>query len=159
MTRDEFIEYVERNQKALRRFLTALCCGDSDLADDLAQDALVKAYLSSDAFTDNDKFKAWVFRIAYTTFLTNRRARKITQPLDESIDLADDVEEPRQISDSQLNSALERLPAKERTVVLLHYMQGYATDEIAEITEATPVAVRQQLSRGRQHLKKLLTEK
>ena len=42
--------------------------------------------------------------------------------------------------------------------ILLHYMQGYAVDEIAEITESSLEAVKQQLSRGRKHLKVLLTE-
>ena len=37
MTRDEFIRNTESCQKAFRRFLTALCCGDSDEADDIAQ--------------------------------------------------------------------------------------------------------------------------
>ena len=47
MTREVFIALVEREQEALRGFLLALCCGNKSDADDLAQDALVKAYLSS----------------------------------------------------------------------------------------------------------------
>ena len=43
MTREAFISLVEREQEALRGFLLALCCGNRSEADDLAQDALVKA--------------------------------------------------------------------------------------------------------------------
>ena len=46
MTREVFIAHVKREQEALRGFLLALCCGNKDDSDDLAQDALVKAYLS-----------------------------------------------------------------------------------------------------------------
>lgn len=49
MTRQEFISQVESSQAAFRRFLVALCCGDSFLADDIAQDAYLKAYLSIDS--------------------------------------------------------------------------------------------------------------
>lgn len=46
MNREQFTEFVKREQAELRRFLLALCCGDRFLADDIAQEALVKAYLS-----------------------------------------------------------------------------------------------------------------
>ena len=52
MTREVFIAHVEREQEALRGFLLALCCGKKDDADDLAQDALVKAYLSCAGYQD-----------------------------------------------------------------------------------------------------------
>lgn len=54
--------------------------------------------------------------------------------------------------------ALDRLSVKERTAILLHYMQGYAINEIAEITNSSVDAVKAQLSRGRQHLKDLLND-
>lgn len=65
MTREAFISYVEREQEALRGFLLALCCGNKGEADDLAQDALVKAYLSSAGYQDKGKFRSWIFKIAY----------------------------------------------------------------------------------------------
>ena len=51
---------------------------------------------------------------------------------------------------------LENLPAKERTAILLFYLEGYSVKEVADIVDASQVAVRQQLSRGREHLRKLL---
>ncbi len=56
-----------------------------------------------------------------------------------------------------LNEALNRIPAKERTSVLLFYMQGYSIKEIAEIQESSQDAVKQHLSRGRNHLRGLLS--
>ena len=73
MTREQFITHVEGTQKAFRRFLVALCCGDTQLADDIAQEAYIKAYLSCDSFNSPDKFNAWIFRIGYNTFIDHRR--------------------------------------------------------------------------------------
>ena len=50
MTREQFVEQVGREQAALRRFLTALCCGNGAEADDIAQEALIKAYLRSSQY-------------------------------------------------------------------------------------------------------------
>lgn len=47
MTRQQFIEMVSREQESLRRFLRGLCGGDGFLADDMAQEALLKAYLNT----------------------------------------------------------------------------------------------------------------
>ena len=76
MVRELFILNIEGTQEELRRFLVALCCGDSQLADDIAQETLMKAYLSCDDIKDARKFKAWIFRIAYNTFLDQRRHRQ-----------------------------------------------------------------------------------
>ena len=50
MTREQFISHVESTQKAFRRFLVALCCGDTALADDIAQESYIKAYLPAIRF-------------------------------------------------------------------------------------------------------------
>ena len=56
----------------------------------------------------------------------------------------------------ELYLALEKLSEKERSAILLHYMQGYSINEIAEINGSTIDAVKKQLSRARQHLQILL---
>ena len=91
MERGEFISYVEREQAHLRRFLLALCCGNADEADDIAQDALVKAYLSSSSYNDEGKFGVWICKIAYNTFLDRKRASKQSDTLDEATLVQDDT--------------------------------------------------------------------
>lgn len=157
MTREQFITNVKATQKAFRRFLLALCCGNSALADDVAQESYIRAYLSIDKLSGPDKFKAWIYRIGYTTFITHMRVARITYGMEE----AATISSPHSADDSyayqDLYMALNRLPAKERISVLLYYMENYSIKEIAEIEETTPDAVKQQLSRGRIHLRGLLS--
>ena len=156
MTREQFISHVEGTQEAFRRFLVALCCGDTALADDVAQEAYIKAYLSCDSFSNPDRFNAWIFRIGYTTFLNHKRSEKIFSGYDEAREIASGDSSDSQFRYQDLYAALNKLPAKERTSVLLFYMEGYSIKEIAEIEEASQDAVKQHLSRGRTHLRGLL---
>lgn len=157
MNREQFISHVEATQGALRRFLVALCCGDSALADDIAQETYIKAYLSSDSIRDEARFTAWIYRIAYNTFINARRAVRPTERVEAvadevSGDVADDS-----FRYQELYNALDRLSGRERTAILLFYLEGYSIKEIAEIIDASQDAVKQQLSRGRAHLKDMLS--
>lgn len=156
MTREQFISHVEGTQKAFRRFLVALCCGESALADDIAQESYIKAYLSCDSFRDTDKFNAWIFRIGYTTFINHKRSEKIFTDYDQAEDIASSATSDSQFRYQDLYSALNKISGKERTSVLLHYMEGYSIKEIAEIVGSSQDAVKQHLSRGRNHLRSLL---
>lgn len=156
MTREQFTSHVEGIQKAFRRFLVALCCGDSALADDIAQEALIKAYLSCDSFRDISKFNAWIWRIGYNTFISDRRAAKISVGYDSIMDRAAADSADSAFRYQALYAALNRIPDKERMAILLHYMEGYSVKEIADIVDASQDAVRQQLSRGRNHLRSVL---
>lgn len=157
MTREQFIIEVESTQRAFRRFLVALCCGDSALADDVAQEAYIKAYIACDSIKNADKFKAWIYRIGYTTYLNHRRADRQTCAYEEAPPLVAGNRADSAFAYEDLHQALNRLPAKERTAVLLYYMENYTIKEIAEIVDASQEAVRQQLGRGRVHLRQYLS--
>lgn len=157
MTREQFIKHVEGTQKAFRRFLVALCCGDAALADDIAQDAYLKAYLSCDSFNNPDKFNAWIFKIGYNTFINHKRSERIFADYDEARNIMSADSTDSQFHYQELYTVLNKLPGKERTSVLLFYMEGYSIKEIAKIEETTQDAVKQHLSRGRNHLRGLLS--
>ena len=156
MTREVFIAYVEREQEALRGFLLALCCGNKGDADDLAQDALVKAYLSSAGYQDKGKFRSWLYKIAYNTFLNHKASLRSTESIDEARTLVSSTSSDNGFEHQDLYLALRTLPPKERSAITLFYLNGYSIKEIAAITDTSEDAVKKQLSRGRDNLKERL---
>ncbi|MBO7466389.1 MAG: RNA polymerase sigma factor [Bacteroidaceae bacterium] len=156
MTREQFISEVRACQGQLRRFLTSLC-GDAVLADDIAQEALVRAYVASGHFVGN--FKAWLFRVAYNCFVDN--IRKLPEPT-ESLDahevqqiVSDDGEESA-FRKEELLRALARIPEKERTAIVLFYFEELSVKEIASVMQISSGTVKYYLSVGRNHLKEII---
>lgn len=153
MTRERFISEVGACQGRLRRFLASLC-GDAALADDLAQEALVRAYVSSDRFIGN--FKAWIFRIAYNCFIDNLRrvpAPSASMDAPEVLHVADGSASDAAFRHEELRRALTRIPEKERTAIVLHYFEDLPVKEIASIMQIPAGTVKYHLSVGRDHLR------
>lgn len=162
MTKDQFIEMIALEQESLRRFLRGLCSGDGFLADDIAQEALLKAYLSFERFEGRARFSTWLFRIAFNCWYDSRkRAGKESEWL--SLEAGPPGETDVQESDidirhehQQLYMAIGDLPLQEQTVILLFYMEEKSIKEIEMITGMPSGTIRSHLSRGRRHLKEYL---
>ena len=162
MTKDQFIEMTSLEQESLRRFLRGLCSGDGFLADDIAQEALLKAYLSFERFEGRARFSTWLFRIAFNCWYDSRkRAGKESEWL--SLEAGPPGETDVQESDidiryeyQQLHMAIGGLPLQEQTVILLFYMEEKSIKEIEMITGMPSGTIRSHLSRGRRHLKEYL---
>ena len=73
MIREIFTQLVRKELPGLRRFLLAACSGNICEADDVAQEALMKAYLASRNFEDVAGFSAWLYRIACNTLIDHQR--------------------------------------------------------------------------------------
>lgn len=156
MTKDQFIELVKSEQNALRGFLLALCCGNRNEADEIAQESLIKAYLSISSYSDRGRFRSWVFKIAHNTFLNHRSAARTYDSLEEAKLLAGASSADASYVHEELYLALGTLPPKERSAITLHYLTGYSIKEIAAISDSTEDAVKKQLSRGRDKLRNIL---
>lgn len=153
MTREQFIQLVSNEQEALRGFLLALCCGRKDDADDIAQDALVKAYLASAGYQDKGRFRSWLFKIAHNTFLNHKAASRTYESIDESRTIVAKDDADTGFAHQDLYLALATLPPKERSAIVLFYLDGHSIKEISMITDTSEDAVKKQLSRGRDKLK------
>lgn len=144
----------------MRRFLCVLCKGDAFRADDIAQEALLKAYMSFGKFEGRAKFSTWLFRIAYNCFYDKQAASVKSErvplgPRHEEI-AADDGRSERRFEYQDLYRAIGDLPEKEQTVILLFYMEEKSIREIESITGMPSGTVRSHLSRARAHLKNFL---
>ena len=154
MTQEKFISLVRAEQEPLRRFLLALCGGNQAVADDIAQDALVRAYVASGSFLGLSKFSTWLFRIAYNCSIDSIRKAKPEQAEIESAKniQADDASD-KSFRYQQLYQALKILPEKEKAAISLFYFEDLSIKEISAILNMPQGTVKYQLSMGRQHLK------
>ncbi len=160
MTEERFIDLVRVEQGPLRRFLLALCGGDSALADDIAQDSLVRAYVASGSFMGLSSFRTWLFRIAYNCYVDHRRKKHPGQaPIDgsEALNLEDRNTSDASFRYQQLHQALDRLSEKERTAIILFYFEDRSIKEISSILGIPTGTVKYHLSIGRSHLKEHLS--
>jgi RNA polymerase sigma-70 factor (ECF subfamily) len=157
--RNAFGRLVEEYQHGLRRFLLNLTLGNSDLADDLAQETFIKAYLSIRSFKGLSKFKTWLYRIAYNEFYSYMRNCK------ESCEEPTNISHP--ISTSQIDATdarmdiehcLTTLNETERTVVLLFYIEDLPITKIAQITSLPQGTIKSMLYRARAKMAKLFDQ-
>ena len=167
MTKEQFIELMAAEQESLRRFLRGLCGGDGFLADDIAQEALLKAYLSFERFQGRSRFSTWLFRIAYNCWHDHLKKKHNWHSID---DLGNDEavrKEVRQIADEsdpigrnqayqQLYMAIGSLSIHEQAVILLFYMEEKSVKEIEIITGMPSGTIRSHLSRARVHLRQYM---
>lgn len=157
MNRTEFERHAQANQEPLRRFLRNLCRGDAALADDIAQEAFIKAFLHLDAFGGRSSFSTWLFRIAYNCYCDNQRALSRYSPAEvESLVLPASEKADQAFDHQELYLALDLLNNKERTALLLFYMEEMSLKDIADITRTPVNTVKAHLSRGRLHVGEFL---
>lgn len=153
MNRAAFEKEVINNQEPLRRFLLNLCGGDRALSDDIAQEAFIKAYLNINSFNGLSKFSTWLFRIAYNCYCDNKRAsqRYSTVEINDKVHMAGDSSDSR-YNNQELYMALEQLGEKERSAILLFYMEDKSIKEISIITGTPENTIKSHLSRARSNL-------
>jgi len=151
-----FAALVERHRTRIRAVAHSLL-GDWAEAEDVAQDALVAAHATLARLRDPERFGAWLAAIATNLAKMRLRSRRAGwTTLDE---LAGGVLEPSPDSAGEaglVREALDALSSLQREAVLLHYVDGLSTAEIAARRGESPGAVRVRLHRARTKLRAVL---
>ena len=156
---DDYAELVRRHQDALYRHARGMGL-DHDTALDIVQDSLVKAFTRLSECNDPAHFRAWVFRITRNYCLDYvKNVRRLTLPMS-------DVPEAENISfdagdvdmQNTLRAALDSLSPSLREAFLLKFDADYTYDEVAEMTESSPSAVKMRVHRARESLRDFLVE-
>lgn len=156
MSPERFIDLIRNEQDSLRRFLLALCGGDDNLADDIAQDALIRAYVASGSFLGLSKFSTWLFRIAYNCYIDHQRKPKpdlISADSPPALNILSEDEADAKFRYQKLYLAMESLPEKEKAAIVLHYFEDLSIKDIAAILQIPVGTVKYHLSIGRNHLR------
>ncbi|MGF1509926.1 MAG: RNA polymerase sigma factor [Myxococcota bacterium] len=151
--RHAFRTLVRRHQGTVRALLRRLTAGDDALADDLAQDTFLKAYRSLRGYRAQAKFSSWLYRIAYTTFISHRRtAKKAPLSLEDHV-----PSNPPQQDDTgaqlDLHRAMGSLRPEERAALALTYAQELTQTEAAEILGWPVGTLKTHVLRGKDKLR------
>lgn len=154
MTVSEYNDSVDQFSDNLYRFVLKNI-KDADKAKDIVQDTYLKFWEKKDN-VDVKKIKSYLFTTAYHTLIDVVRKEK-KQSAFETIK-EENYSTQSQYSDLQeiLHVAIDQLPENQKAVILLRDYEGYAYDEIAEITKMTESQVKVYIFRGRKFLKNYL---
>ncbi len=142
----------------LRAFARTLT-GDPTAADDLAQDAMVKAWDARASFQLGTNMKAWTFMILRNQFYSDKRRSWRQTQLDQeaaerTLVAIDDPESPLALDELRL--ALAGLPDEQREALVLVGAGGFAYEEAAEICRCAVGTVKSRVSRARKALQAAL---
>lgn len=120
-------------------------------AEDTVQDVFIKYINHFSILKDEEHERAWLIRTTvnrcYDLLKYNSKRNHIA--LDEVNEIAAEEKELH----IEIFQILEKLPAKNKTVIILHYLEGFSIDEIARMLHLSTSAVKMRLSRGREQMK------
>jgi RNA polymerase sigma-70 factor (ECF subfamily) len=157
MTNEEFVRDVY--EASYRRLVTQLVgsCGDLSTAEEVVQEAFVRAIAHSTTFRRTDSPEAWLRRVAVN--LARSRWRRLKR----FAGLMPRLAEPTSIPDLSpdhvtLVAALQRLPRPQREAIAMHHLADLPVDEIAACLGVPPGTVKARLARGRATLAHLLSD-
>lgn len=171
-SQDAYADLLERYQRPVFGLVLRLV-RDRGLAEDLAQEAFLKAFRALGSFQRDRKFSSWLFKIAHNTAIDRLRRREVdTVPLEtperEGPDLLDSLAGPELQSPetslrrgdlaAALEAAVQRLRPEYRTVMELRFREGLAYEEIAEITGLPMGTVKTHIHRARKAMATCLEE-
>ncbi|WP_226677356.1 RNA polymerase sigma factor SigW [Rossellomorea aquimaris] len=145
--------------------------GNRHEAEDIAQEAFIRAYINIETFNQKRKFSTWLFRIATNLCIDRIRKKKPDYFLDAEVagtegltmysQVAADVQLPEdEVENMELQETIQteisKLPEKYRSVIVLKYIEELPLQEISEILDLPLGTVKTRVHRGREALRKQL---
>ncbi len=168
-----FRRLLERYQDRIVNF-TFRIVRDRALAQDLSQEVFIRVYMNAGRYLPGSRFAPWLYRIASNLSINEIRRKKRWRFLsidnratDEDRNVLNDLEDTKSIrpddhvekleAAERVETALEKVPIKYRTPLILREIEGYDYEEISQILDIPRGTVKSRLNRGRALLKTALT--
>jgi RNA polymerase sigma-70 factor (ECF subfamily) len=140
-------------------------------AEDVVQETFLRVYTNLERYDENQKFSTWIYRIATNLCIDRLRKRKPSYSIDAELNdsegtdwhalLASDDASPETeliLSETQahIREAIQSLPEKYKSVVVLRYLHDMSLQEISDILEMPVTTIKTRVHRGREFLRKKL---
>lgn len=154
MDKDAFAARVTAMQQSLYRVAASYLRGEADRLDAVCE-AVARAWEKRGTLRDERLFATWLTRILIRECVNIQRRQRRTVPVDA---LPEQAQEDESDAVRSLREAIEALPQRQRTMVVLHYMEDYDVREVARIMGTTRGAVCAGLSRARETLRRRIGE-
>lgn len=153
MQEERFTTAVRQYQKLLFHIAWTMLGNEQDCAD-AVQEALLAAWRGQERLRDENAMRAWLTRIlinACNDVLRKRKRMRLTE-------LKDDLPAQPPVDNLPLREALAALEPKLRLPIVLHYLEGFSVEEIAQTLRIPSGTVKSRMSQGRKTLGQLLGE-
>ncbi len=133
---------------------------DEAEAEDIMQEAFLKAFRKMDTYQGEVSFGAWLKKIVVNRSLDHLKKKRVKfdEVNDRILQLPDREEECMEVDVEKIKKAIQQLPDGYRTVLSLYLIEGYDHDEISQILGISNSASRTQFSRAKSKLRELLKE-
>lgn len=164
--RSAFEQLVIRHQELVFSLAYKLT-GNSEMANDVAQEAFIRAWKAIEKFRGDSTFSTWIYRITVNTAWTLRKKAKKhnTLNIDDTYEpiVIDEKKDPEMVAinsdlSSVLSKALNNLPVEQRIIVELKNIEGRSHKEIADYSDISVTAAKVRLHRAHQKLRQILED-
>jgi RNA polymerase sigma-70 factor (ECF subfamily) len=156
--REAFDALIRRWAEPLRRYV-ARVAGDAQAAEELVQEIWLRVVQGIGRLQDPLKFRPWLFGIAHRRLMDELRGRYAPQAAEVELDAlaAEAPDADRELVARELERGLARLPAGERDVLSLFYLEELSLADVAQVLAVPVGTVKSRLFRARQLLRHQLT--
>lgn len=154
--KDTFCDQIRLQEKAMYYLAFSIVKNEADAAEVISE-AIFRAYKNLDTLKNIQAFKPWILRIVHNTAVEFIRKNSKTISFDE-VEPISESNENKFTASLSVKEAVKSLKQPYRTVIVLYYYEDLSILQIAKITNATTVTVKQRLSRARKQLREILKE-
>lgn len=156
----DFKALLTENIPHLRAFARSLC-GRPDLADDLVQESMLKAWSARTRFQEGTSIRAWTFTILRNVYISQMRRKKFSGEYDELVAerrLAAPATQQAPLDLQDLQVALQHLPEIQREAIILVGAGGFSYEEAADICGCAVGTIKSRVSRARTTLEGMIED-
>lgn len=155
-----FRALVDKHGPPLLTYLTRLTKNQPE-AEELAQEVFLRVWQRANDYQPSYRASTWLHRIGHNLAVDQLRKRKRLTEMDDDLDAAPPSERPSALLENKqrqlsLRAALDALPLRQRTAMVLKYEQDFPNPEIANVLDLSVEAVESLLNRAKRQLKALL---